>query len=79
MLLTPDQTRHLYEHAALHHYAVLAVNADSPAAVTDCLIAAAECGAPLVIETSLWQLTGHSYGAGDACLGLDRYLAELRL
>lgn len=79
MLLSPDQTRHLYEHAALHHYAVLAVNADSPAAVTDCLIAAAECGAPLIIETSLWQLTGHSYGAGDACLGLDRYLAELRL
>jgi fructose/tagatose bisphosphate aldolase len=53
------------------------VNADSPAAIVDCLIAARECDAPIIIETSLWQLTGHSFGAGDALLGIDRYLAEL--
>lgn len=77
MLLKPEQTRELYAHAVTHRYAVLAVNADSPAALTDCLIAAKECDAPIIIETSLWQLTGHSFGAGDPILGLDRYLAEL--
>ena len=77
MLLTPEQTRALYEHAATNQYAVLAVNADSPAAIVDCLIAARECDAPIIIETSLWQLTGHSFGAGDPLLGIDRFLAEL--
>ena len=77
MLLSPKQTRALYQHAATTRYAVLAVNADSPAAIVDCLIAARECNAPIIIETSLWQLTGHSFGAGDALLGIDRYLAEL--
>jgi fructose/tagatose bisphosphate aldolase len=77
MLLTPEQTRSLYEHATTARYAVLAVNADSPAAIMDCLIAAKECDAPIIIETSLWQLTGHSFGAGDPLLGIDRYLAEL--
>ena len=33
MLLTPQQARLLFEHAVENHYAVLAVNADSPAAV----------------------------------------------
>ncbi len=78
MLLTPEQTRALYQHAANNQYAVLAVNADSPAAIVDCLIAACECNAPIIIETSLWQLTGHSFGAGDALLGIDRYLADLQ-
>lgn len=78
MLLSPLQARRLYQHATLHHYAVLAVNADSPAATTDCLLAAQSCGAPVIIETSLWQLTGHSFGAGDPILGVDRYLADLR-
>src|SRR6185369_6679997 len=49
-----------------------AVNADSHAAITDCLEAARECGAPIIIETSLWQLTGRSFGGGDAILGLAR-------
>jgi len=79
MLLSPDQARHLYAHAVENHYAILAVNADSPAALTDCLVAASECGAPVIIETSLWQLTGRSFGNGDAVLGIDRYLAELRV
>lgn len=79
MLLTPDQTRHAYAHAATNGYAILAVNADSPAAVRDALDAAAACAAPIIIETSLWQLTGRSYGAGDARLGLARYLSELAL
>ncbi|MEM6278868.1 MAG: class II fructose-bisphosphate aldolase, partial [Verrucomicrobiota bacterium] len=78
MLLTPPQARALYEHAVSHRYAVLAVNADSPAAIVDCLLAAKECEAPVIIETSLWQLTGHSFGAGDPTLGIDRYLATLR-
>jgi len=77
MLLSPEQTRSLYQHAATAGYAVLAVNADSPAAVVDCLIAARACDAPIIVETSLWQLTGHSFGVGDPCLGIDRFLAEL--
>jgi len=78
MLLDPTQARRLYQDAVDNHYAVLAVNADSHAAVTDCLGAAAECDAPVIIETSLWQLTGRSYGAGDPIMGMDRYLADLR-
>ncbi len=52
MLLSPEQTRALYQHAATTRYAVLAVNADSPAAIVDCLIAARECDAPIIIETT---------------------------
>jgi len=78
MLLTPEQTRALYGHAVKNRYAILAVNADSPAAITDCLLAARECDAPIIIETSLWQLTGHSFGAGNPILGMDRYLSDLR-
>lgn len=77
MLLSPEQTRHLFEHALSHRYAVLAVNADSPAAVVDCLEAARSSASPLIIETSLWQLTGHSFGVGDPFLGLARYLTDL--
>ena len=79
MLLTPEQTRELYAHAVTHRYAILAVNADSPATMVDCLVAAKQCDAPIIIETSLWQLTGHSFGAGDALMGIDRYLADLRV
>jgi fructose-bisphosphate aldolase class II len=77
MLLDPLQSRALFSHALAHRYAILAVNADSHAAVTDCLEAARQCDAPLIIETSLWQLEGHAFGAGDAVLGLARYLANL--
>lgn len=77
MLLDPLQSRALLAHALAHRYAILAINADSHAAVTDCLEAARECDAPVIIETSLWQLEGRAYGAGDAILGLGRYLAEL--
>ena len=77
MLLSPEQTRRLFTHAVENGYAILAVNADSPAAIVDCLEAAAECDAPIIIETSLWQLTGRSFGAGDPLLGVDRYLADL--
>jgi fructose-bisphosphate aldolase class II len=77
MLLTPQQARAVYEHAATNRYAVLAVNADSPAAIVDCLIAAKACAAPIIVETSLWQLTGHSFGAGDPLLGMDRLINEL--
>jgi fructose/tagatose bisphosphate aldolase len=77
MLLDPIQARALFERAARERFAILAVNADSHAAVTDCLEAARECAAPIIIETSLWQLTGRSFGAGDPILGLARYLADL--
>ena len=76
-LLNPIEARALLERAAREHFAILAVNADSHAAVTDCLEAALECDAPIIIETSLWQLTGRSYGNGDPILGLERYLADL--
>lgn len=77
MLLNPENTRNLFRHAVENHYAILAVNADSPAAIMDCLLAAASCDAPIIVETSLWQLTGQSFGAGDPLLGIDRYLADL--
>lgn len=77
MLLSPPQARLFLEFAATRRFAILAINADSPAAVSDCLEAARQCDAPVIIETSLWQLTGRSYGAGDPILGLARYLADL--
>jgi fructose-bisphosphate aldolase, class II len=76
-LLSPIQARALLERAARERFAILAVNADSHAAITDCLEAARECDAPIIIETSLWQLTGRSFGNGDPILGLARYLADL--
>jgi len=79
MLLTPVQARLLFQDALERNYAVLAVNADSPAALTDCLEAARLSDSPIIIETSLWQLKGHSFGAGDALLGLARYLADINV
>lgn len=73
MLLSPSQAQALLTDAFENHYAILAVNADSPAAVLDCLEAAALCDSPMIIETSLWQLTGRSFGAGDPFLGISRY------
>jgi fructose-bisphosphate aldolase class II len=77
MLLDPLQARELFVHALKNKYAILAANADSPSAIGDCLEAAAQCGAPIIIETSLWQLQGASFGRGDAVLGLACYLANL--
>ena len=77
MFLDPLNSAIVLQLAAREGFALLAVNADSPAAITDCLEAARACGAPIIIEASLWQLTGHSFGAGDATLGLARYLVEL--
>jgi len=76
-LLSPEAARDLLQSAVERKFAILAVNADSHAAVTDCLEAARACDAPIIVETSLWQLTGRSYGAGDPFLGLARYLADL--
>jgi fructose/tagatose bisphosphate aldolase len=77
MLLDPLQSRVVFRCALERQFAVLAINADSPAAIVDCLEAALACDAPVIIETSLWQLTGRSFGAGDPLLGLTRYLADL--
>jgi fructose-bisphosphate aldolase, class II len=77
MLLTPIQAQELIQHALVNRYAVLAVNADSPAAITDCLDAARAADAPIIIETSLWQLVGRSFGSGDPFSGMARYLAQI--
>lgn len=77
MLLDPSGARRALESAARGRYAILAVNADSHAAISDCLEAALSCRAPIIIETSLWQLSGRSFGIGDPVLGLTRYLADL--
>lgn len=79
MLLDPVQARALLRCALDHSFAVLAVNADSPAAITDCLEAARECAAPIIIEASLWQLMGRSFGAGDPTMGMARFLAQLHV
>jgi fructose-bisphosphate aldolase, class II len=78
MLLTPPQTRALFEDARTNGYAVLAINADSPSCVRDCLEAARIAGAPVLIETSLWQLLGASWGRGDARLGMALYLGYVK-
>jgi fructose-bisphosphate aldolase, class II len=77
MLLDPLQSRIILQHALENRYAILAINADSHAAITDCLEAALQADAPVIIESSLWQLEGHSFGAGDAILGLSRYIASI--
>lgn len=77
MLLDPLQARTLYALAARERFAILAVNADSPACIADVLEAARLADAPVIIETSLWQLKGHSFGGGDPLRGLARYLADL--
>jgi fructose-bisphosphate aldolase, class II len=79
MLLNPEQARVLLRRAVEQRFAILAVNADSHAAVTDSLEAAREGDAPIIIETSLWQLTGRSFGNGDPQLGLARYLADVKV
>jgi fructose-bisphosphate aldolase class II len=79
MLLNPTQARHVLAYAAAERFALLAVNADSPSAVQDVLEAARACDAPVIIETSLWQLTSRSFGAGDPVRGMARYLVQLEL
>jgi fructose-bisphosphate aldolase, class II len=79
MLLNPLQARTVFAHAKAHQYAILAVNADSPAAINDCLEAARHVNAPIIVETSLWQLTSHSFGMNDPRLGMKRFLTHLEL
>jgi fructose/tagatose bisphosphate aldolase len=80
MLLNPQQTRELFLDALKNRYAILAVNADSHAAIVDVLEAAQQCGnAPVIIETSLWQLNGHSFGNGDPIVGVVQYISYLNI
>jgi fructose/tagatose bisphosphate aldolase len=79
MLCTPLQSRIVFNHALQNQYAILAINADSHAAVVDCLVAASLVDAPVIIETSLWQLKGRSFGADDAIIGLARYISTLMI
>jgi fructose-bisphosphate aldolase, class II len=77
MLLNALQARQLFNHALEHRYAILAVNADSASCITDVLEAARESDSPIIIETSLWQLKGRSFGAGNASLGMARYMVQI--
>ncbi len=77
MLLDPLQARQVFAKALSQGWAVLAVNADSHAQLVDVLEAAKQANAPIIVETSLWQLEGRSFGAGDPTLGMTRYLADL--
>jgi fructose-bisphosphate aldolase class II len=79
MLLDALQSRRAIQHALENRYAILAVNADSHAAITDCLEAALQVNAPVIVETSLWQIEGHGFGAGDPILGLAGYIVNLAL
>ncbi len=75
--MTPGQSRALFADASERGYAVLAVNADTTAAIADCLETAAGLDAPILIEASRWQLAGRSFGRGDAVQGLRHYLTWL--
>ena len=77
MLLNPVQARAVLDYAARERFSILAVNADSPACIQDVIESARLAKAPVIVETSLWQLKGHSFGAGDALRGLRRYLADV--
>ena len=77
MLLSPVQARKLVTCCIREKCALLAVNADSPAAIYDCLKAAKESNAPVIIETSMWQLEGISFGAGDPVRGMAQYIAHI--
>jgi fructose-bisphosphate aldolase, class II len=79
MLLNPLQARIVLQHAKANQYAILAVNADSPAAINDCLAAARSVNAPIMVETSLWQLNSHSFGMGDPWLGMKRFMTQLEI
>ena len=79
MLLSPDQVKLLVNYCIEERFALLAANADSPAAIYDCLKAAKDLDAPIIIETSRWQLEGISFGAGDPHRGLAIYYAHINL
>lgn len=79
MLLSPRQAKKLIKYAIEKKFALFAVNADSPAAIRDCLQAAKEAKSPIIIETSMWQLEGISFGAGDPVRGIAQYIAHTSL
>ena len=78
MYLNPIQARALFEQAANEHFAILAINADSQAAMVDCLESAKAVDAPVIIESSLWQLSSHSFGFGDAVAGLAHFASTVK-
>jgi fructose/tagatose bisphosphate aldolase len=79
MLLTPPEARKLFEYCIERGCGLLAINVDSPAAVYDCVKAAKESDAPIIIETSRRQLMGISFGAGDPLRGMALYLARIHI
>jgi len=79
MLLNTLQTKRLYHYACLHRVGILAVNADGDSLIHDTLLAARQADAPVIIETSLWQLKGKCFGNGDPFLGLAKYITDVAL
>lgn len=79
MLLNTLQTKRLYRYACMHRVGIIAVNADGDSLIHDALLAAREADAPVIIETSLWQLEGKCFGYGDAFLGLKKYITDVAL
>ncbi len=79
MLLTASQAKKLYKFCAENKVGMIAVNADGDSLLHDSLIAAVEADAPLILETSLWQLEGKCFGYGDAILGLKKYIVDVAL
>lgn len=79
MLLNTLQTKRLYRYACENHVGIIAVNADGDSLIHDALLAAKEADAPLIIEASLWQVEGKTFGYGDAILGLKKYITDVAL
>ncbi len=77
MLLDPIQSRARFADALARGYAILAVNADSPAAVTDCLEAARHARRRSSSKPACGSSPGAVSATGDPVLGLARYLADL--
>ncbi len=79
MLLTPLEARKLISFCIDERCAMLAVNVDNPSVIHDCFKAAKEMDAPIIIETSRWQLEGISFGAGDPIRGIAVCIAQINI
>lgn len=79
MLLNTMQTKRLYRYACNNQVGIIAVNADGDSLIHDSLLAAREANAPVIVETSLWQLQGKTFGYGDPILGLTKYIVDVAL
>lgn len=79
MLLNTMQTKRLYRYAYRNKVGMIAVNADGDSLIHDALLAAKAADAPVIIEASLWQLQGKTFGYGDPYLGLAKYITDVAM